>query len=177
MWGFMTLTVIVFTSITTVINQNFTGKILVCFIQPIQTSPDFIFLLIRGMFVLTNHCTSKGLRMMMKARYSASLPEPFEIALQCLQFEKKVFVWKSMRTLGAILNLTEALSQIEHFMCTCGLTDLIHTCSVCSAYAVRVRYVWCSEAARTHCAFTQYAFAVCYWSAAVYHKHNIYPLF
>ncbi len=113
----------------------------------------------------------------MKARYSASLPEPFEIALQCLQFEKKVFVWKSMRTLGAILNLTEALSQMEHFMCTCGLTDLIHTCYVCSAYAVRVRYVWCSEAARTHCAFTQYAFAVCYWSAAVYHKHNIYPLF
>ncbi len=39
----MSLTVIVFTSNTIVIHQNFTGKILVCFIQTIKTSPDFIF--------------------------------------------------------------------------------------------------------------------------------------
>ncbi len=29
------------------------------FIQPIQTSPDFMFLLIRGLFVPTNRCTSE----------------------------------------------------------------------------------------------------------------------
>ncbi len=45
------------------IHQNFTGKILVCFIHSIQNSPDFIFLRIRGMLVRTNRCTSWGLSM------------------------------------------------------------------------------------------------------------------
>jgi len=55
--------------------------------------------------------------------------------------------------------------------------SLFHTCSVCSVYACRVHYVCCAEAAQTHCAFTQDAFAVRSWSAAVYHKHSIYPSF
>ncbi len=38
----MSLTVIVFNCITIIIHQNCTGKIRVCFIQPIQTSPDFL---------------------------------------------------------------------------------------------------------------------------------------
>ncbi len=50
----------------------------------------------------------------------------------------------------------------------------VHTYSVCSAYTVCV----CgAEAARTHFNFAQDAFAVHSWSVAVYHKHNIYPLF
>ncbi len=33
--------VIIFTLITIIIQQNFTGEILICFIQPPQTSSDF----------------------------------------------------------------------------------------------------------------------------------------
>ncbi len=38
--------------------------------------------------------------------------------------------------------------------------SLFHIYSVYSAYAVHVRYVCVADAARTHCAFTQDAFAI-----------------
>ncbi len=56
----------------------------------------------------------------------------------------------------------------------CSLTPVSHmlrlqcVCSPCACGA---------EAAHTHCAFKQDAFAVRSWSVAVFHKHNIYPLF
>ncbi len=90
--------VIIFTSVTIVIHQNFTGKILVCFNQPIQTSPDFIFLRIRGMLV--------PIAALVKVMHDdestrvLALPEPIEIAL--LQFEKVNNVWKSIGTLTEI---------------------------------------------------------------------------
>ncbi len=78
----MSLTVIVFTSTTIVIHQNFTGKILVCFIQPIQTSPDFIFLRIKG-YVCSDQSLHK-LRVTYdnESTLVLALPEPIEIALQ-----------------------------------------------------------------------------------------------
>ncbi len=73
-----------------VIHPNFTGKILVCFIQPIQTSPDIIevclFPPIAGQVKFTYDDESTLV---------VALPELIEIALQCLQF-KKIFVWKPM---------------------------------------------------------------------------------
>ncbi len=99
----------------------------------------------------------------MKARYSASLPEPFEIALQCLQFEKKVFVWKSITrgdsqsdrglvpngTLHVHLRSYGLDSHMLRLQCVCGpcalrmmfrsSTDSLcfHTVRVCSLLLIR----------------------------------------
>ncbi len=44
--------------------------------------------------------------------------------------------------------------------CDFSIWSLFHIYSVYSAYAVHVRYVCVADAARTHCAFTQDAFAI-----------------
>ncbi len=45
-----------------------------------------------------------------------ALLEPIEIALQCLQLKKKkIFVWKSMGTFGAILSLTEIAQKGRYY--------------------------------------------------------------
>ncbi len=93
------VTVIVFTSITVVFHQNFNGEILVCFNKPIQTSPDFSL-------KITNRGKSlHKLRLRMMTSASPSGTHGYCIAAPAVW--KQIFVWKFLRTLGAILCRSE----------------------------------------------------------------------